>query len=1218
MAHVSRKSLTYFEIDVPYCILRYGEITLDGVCPAVIGFIGDGNDSLTKALLHFDGTDQQTTITDSNEGGSAHTWTAAGNAQLDTADKKFGSASLLLDGTGDFESTPDSTDFDLGSNNFQIDFWFKCNTAGGTLRHLCGQNATPLANSTTSFRINRTTGNVIEAIAAVGAGGVQLTGTTQFTNAVNTGWHHCAFIRSGNTAYLFIDGVLEDSDTLSGTVNNVASVLAVGAAGAHTSDLWIGWIDEFSLRVGTAAPFWTIAFTPPRAAYGSLGGSPIKCFNTIATCPVQDSYIDDPVTLRFALPTNYLPPEIECLPDVISWQHDPAVMSPGVSLGLRSSITIMFQDKRHSDTGDGYDKYHTERTYNPFNQGTHWGKFRARQPFMRGLPLRWIQGELGQTIDEMDIRHFVIDSFDGPTMAGVYTIKAKDPLKFADYAQAPNVNTGFLDADIAIGATALVLAPVGIGNEEYPTTGYANIGGNEIVAFVRDDLAGNDANTKLLLTMNGSDTSITFTDTSSSAKGTASIAGAVQVDTAQSKFGEASCLFIPGGTDSFLFYVDHADWTPAGNFTFDCWIRVDSLADNRTICHHSNTVDANNRYTLSVLSTGAIQFLVISGGSTIITLSSAISVIAINTWYHIALVRSGNDFNIYVDGVSVASVTDSDAIPNFNQHFRIGIREDGTTSPMSGWIDEFRFSHVARWTANFTPPAQAYLTSSDVMLITREQFGSIASAHSEEDRVQVVLVYDEANVADIIYDLLVTYADIDPTFIDLPTWQAETDTHLGVLFGAAIAEPTQVSELIEELVKIACLSVWFDEENDLIELQVLRAISNNAGVLNSENIMQGSLNHTEQPNLRISQSWCYYGQIDATKGNDEDNFRSVAVQVDLQSEAPSFQGGYGSRAIKKEITRWVPQFANVTAERYNALQIARYVTPPRRFNLSVFKDGVTQVEMGGGYRLNSWPYQAATGAEVDVPIQIVSKRNFPERWELEAEESLFDSPELDISTHPIVIDVDTFNFDLREVFENIYGDPNVGDEINLFIDPGVVVGSNSISLPALTVGTWPSGVIINVFNNGRIQGRGGNGGPGGGGSGDIGGKALYTRQAINLTDTNGETWGGGGGGGGGGFQGGDYVGGGGGGGAGTAGGNGGAGAAGNFQSGNGSPGTATAGGVGGFSGDAGAAGSGGGPGAAGSGGVSGGSGGAAGSAIDGISFVTTVGAAGSRLGGQIN
>jgi len=52
-----------------------------------------------------------------------HTVTAYGDAHTDTSVKKFGTASLQLDGTGDYLSIPDSVDWDLGTGDFTIEFW---------------------------------------------------------------------------------------------------------------------------------------------------------------------------------------------------------------------------------------------------------------------------------------------------------------------------------------------------------------------------------------------------------------------------------------------------------------------------------------------------------------------------------------------------------------------------------------------------------------------------------------------------------------------------------------------------------------------------------------------------------------------------------------------------------------------------------------------------------------------------------------------------------------------------------------------------------------------------------------------------------------------------------------------------------------------------------------------------------------------------------------
>ena len=97
-----------------------------------------GNDSFTKVLLHFDGANGSTGIADSSAGGAAHAWSAAGNAQISTAQSKFGFASSLYDGAGDWVTTADSSDFTLGAGNFTIDCWVRP-AANGVLYYSPGR-----------------------------------------------------------------------------------------------------------------------------------------------------------------------------------------------------------------------------------------------------------------------------------------------------------------------------------------------------------------------------------------------------------------------------------------------------------------------------------------------------------------------------------------------------------------------------------------------------------------------------------------------------------------------------------------------------------------------------------------------------------------------------------------------------------------------------------------------------------------------------------------------------------------------------------------------------------------------------------------------------------------------------------------------------------------------------------------------------------------------
>lgn len=256
--------------------------TLYGVGDSIYPLDG-GNDSYTKIMLHLDGPDASTVITDVNAGGSAHVWTAGGNAQLDTASFKFGTASLLSDGTNDVIYTADSSDFTLGNDSFTVDCWFNCTAAAGTTRMLFGHTAgTTETTSIRGWRNDST--NVITVNICIGTSDVQISGTTQFTNTLNTGWHHLAMVRSGTTLKLFIDGTQEATTTQSGSINDSTAAFCVGAQDSGGNNSWTGWIDEFRLSVGIAR--WTANFTPPTQAYITTGQIVFFDFGNIDTMPV--------------------------------------------------------------------------------------------------------------------------------------------------------------------------------------------------------------------------------------------------------------------------------------------------------------------------------------------------------------------------------------------------------------------------------------------------------------------------------------------------------------------------------------------------------------------------------------------------------------------------------------------------------------------------------------------------------------------------------------------------------------------------------------------------------------------------------------------------------------------------------------------------------------------------------------------------------------------
>lgn len=222
--------------------------------------------------------------------------------------------------------------------------------------------------------------------------------------------------------------------------------------------------------------------------------SEIKCHNTLFSCPVQDSFALDTLTLRFCVPMEDigLPKTTVVIPSLISVDTVPTEINVGAGdedvspLGRRASITATFRDHPYHDRL--VDPYWDERAYDPMTRGAFWAKWLARNPYYQGRALRVREGYVGQTLAAMRVRHYIIERIEGPT-EGKVSIVAKDPLKLLDAAraQAPVPNTGVLDANISAVAGSLTLSPGGSPDgvgDEYAASGTARIG-SELVTFTR-------------------------------------------------------------------------------------------------------------------------------------------------------------------------------------------------------------------------------------------------------------------------------------------------------------------------------------------------------------------------------------------------------------------------------------------------------------------------------------------------------------------------------------------------------------------------------------------------------------------------------------------------------------------------------------------------------------------------------------------------------------
>lgn len=216
----------------------------------------------------------------------------------------------------------------------------------------------------------------------------------------------------------------------------------------------------------------------------------------------------------------------------------------------------------------------------------------------------------------------------------------------------------------------------------------------------------------------GTDGATTATDFSTEqAAKTITFVGNAQLDTAQFKFGTASLLL--DGTGDYITLADSDDFTYTGDFTIDFQVRFNSAVNVAyDLYDHGVAADTNRNFILWDGGNSRWYFGIYNGGSVDFEFFAS-DTIVVDTWYHVALVRSGNNWFWFRDGTEKATTSNAVAYSNKATTVRIGANSsDGT--PMNGWIDEYRISKgIARWTANFTPPSAPYSVGGGVVFTSR-------------------------------------------------------------------------------------------------------------------------------------------------------------------------------------------------------------------------------------------------------------------------------------------------------------------------------------------------------------------------------------------------------------------------------------------------------------------------------------------------------------------
>ena len=210
-----------------------------------------------------------------DESSNDHRISVNGNAHIDTlAPYDDGYWSNKFDGSDDYLSIADSTDFTFGSGDFTIECWVYWESVSGD-RYVYGQSHGAQA-SQTSFQLY-SSGTTLYAWTGLGSATATITANR---------WYHVAFVRQSNTLRLYLQGVQEGTQTISGSITDSSGIFAIGRVGAYNAAYFQGFVSNLNIIKGTAKYPDGTTFTVPT-------GKTIAHANTVLLTCQSSRFIDN-------------------------------------------------------------------------------------------------------------------------------------------------------------------------------------------------------------------------------------------------------------------------------------------------------------------------------------------------------------------------------------------------------------------------------------------------------------------------------------------------------------------------------------------------------------------------------------------------------------------------------------------------------------------------------------------------------------------------------------------------------------------------------------------------------------------------------------------------------------------------------------------------------------------------------------------------------------
>jgi hypothetical protein len=610
-----------------------------------------------------------------------------------------------FDGTGDYLSVPDNEAFNF-TGDFTIECWLYP-TSHPTAVYLIGQAASTDYAPVLLYLSNGRPG------IGVSPNGSSWTINTFVATALtlNT-WSHVAVVRSGNKWSIYVNGV-ENVIAASTAVTPYNSTDPLGIGGEAAGSLtypYVGYISDVRIVKGTAV--YTSAFTPPAAPLTAISNTQLLTLQN--NQPNNNSMFLDGSTNNFPITRNGNATQGSFSPYGGGWSSYSGSVSNCVGIYLNGQTDFAF------GTGD----FTIEMWVNLAAKTPGQVIYDSRPDSTQGVyPCVYVDGAVNKlkfyvsSADRItqtstftyNVWHHVVVTrtgtstkmfVDGVQEGSTYT----DTNNYLNGANRPFTGDGVTSASASYGVTGyLSNLRVVKGSGPYQSAG-------STITVPASPLT--PITNTVLLTLQSN----RFIDASASNK-IINLFGSPN-STIQRFNPFNPVLTTPtsysgyfDGTGDYLNFTGYA--LGSGNFTIEAWVYLTSLPNAANALYSNGTSDS-----VSAISAAAY---VSSGGNlgfyNYPTATTTSSTISLSTWTHVAIVRNSGTITLYINGVSGATVSNSNNISDTAVQIMRGF--GGITSSPVGYMSNLRVVvGTAVYTSNFTPSTIPLTAIANTRLLT--------------------------------------------------------------------------------------------------------------------------------------------------------------------------------------------------------------------------------------------------------------------------------------------------------------------------------------------------------------------------------------------------------------------------------------------------------------------------------------------------------------------